>query len=792
MKSFAIKFLLVAPYFNLILLNLFLGKKNEMKTFPLSSVRLLNSPFKQAQETDLKYMMALNADRLLAPFLREAGIEPKAKGYGNWEGTGLDGHIGGHYISALSNMYAATGSKEVGDRLNYMISWIDSCQKKNEDGYVGGIPGGKAMWQQIAEGKINAGSFSLNDKWVPLYNIHKLYAGLIDAYSIAGNEKAKNILVKLSDWCLQLTSKLTDAQIQRILRSEHGGMNEVFADVAAITGDKKYLELARKFSHQRILNPLLKGQDSLTGMHANTQIPKVIGYMRVAELTGDTTWANAAKFFWETVVDNRTVSIGGNSVREHFHPSNNFSSMIESKEGPETCNSYNMLKLTKRLFLSKPSVNYIDYYERTVYNHILSSQHPNGGFVYFTPMRPRHYRVYSQPEEGFWCCVGSGMENHGKYGELIYTHNNKDIFVNLFIPSMLNWKEQGISLVQITRFPFEETSQINVTLQKPRRFALNFRYPSWVEKGKLVVLVNKVPVRNNTRQSSFVKIERVWKTGDIVTIKLPMKTKTELLPDSSSYVSFVHGPIVLAAATDTTGLAGLKADGSRMGHIANGPSYPIEEAPLILSRKKDLAADVVPVKDKPLTFHVSNLIHQEKYKNVELVPFFLLHDTRYMIYWPTTTPEKLVARQQSLKEAEGVKLALERQTVDQVAPGEQQPESDHNFKGENTESGVFNERHFRHATGWFSYDLKNPGKEARKLRVTYFGGDNNRTFDIYINNSLLKTVKLESAAADKFYDVDYELPESLIKDQQGTTLNVRFVAHPNSTAGGIYYLRLLK
>ena len=292
----------------------------------------------------MKYMLALDPDRLLAPYLREAGIETKATNYGNWEGTGLDGHIGGHYLSALSNMYAATGNKQLLQRLNYMIDWLDKCQQKNGDGYVGGIPGGTAMWKEITMGNIKAGSFSLNDKWVPWYNIHKLYSGLCDAYLVAGNVQAKQILVNLSDWCLKLTAQLSDEQMQKMLRSEHGGMNEVFANVAAITGETKYLALARRFSDLKILNPLLNERDSLTGLHANTQIPKVIGYMQVAEIAGDKSWADAAAFFWKTVVDNRTVSIGGNSVKEHFNPSNDFSSMLESKEGPETCNSYNMLQ----------------------------------------------------------------------------------------------------------------------------------------------------------------------------------------------------------------------------------------------------------------------------------------------------------------------------------------------------------------------------------------------------------------------------------------------------------------
>ncbi|GEO03831.1 glycosyl hydrolase [Adhaeribacter aerolatus] len=764
-----------------------------LQSFPLNAVRLHNSPFKQAQEIDLQYILALSPDRLLAPYLSEAGITPKAEWYGNWENTGLDGHIGGHYLSALSLMYAATGNQEVKQRLDYIIDQLAACQQKNGNGYLGGVPGGKDMWQEIAQGKIDAGTFSLNKKWVPLYNIHKIYAGLLDAYQFGANPKAKDMLVQLTDWCLNLTANLSEAQIQEILKSEHGGLNEVFADVAALTGDKKYLELARKFSHQAILNPLLAQKDALNGIHANTQIPKVIGFMRVAEVAGEQDWAKAADFFWHTVVQNRTVSIGGNSVREHFHPADNFSSMLESVEGPETCNTYNMLKLSKHLFQAKPTQQYIEYYERALYNHILSSQHPEkGGFVYFTPMRPQHYRVYSQPQESFWCCVGSGLENHGKYGELIYAHNTKDLYVNLFIPSELNWPEKGLTLTQETKFPFEEATALKLKLKKPQKFALQIRYPSWVKTRGLKVQVNQKDVIVKPDASGFVAVNRKWKTGDVVIVSLPMQTKVEQMPDKSSWVSFVHGPIVLAAITDTTNLKGLWADGSRMGHIASGPQYPIEEAPMLVSADKDLAAAVQPVADKPLTFRVANLLYPAKYKSLELVPFYQIHEARYMLYWPVTTPEKLENNRKAMRERETARLALEARTVDQVAPGEQQPESDHNFQGEKTESGVFNNRHWRHATGWFSYALKNPKKEARTLQITYFGGDKNRSFDIYVNNTLLRTVKLDGVQGDKFYEVDYQLPNEILNKAGSTNLTVKFIAHQNSTAGGIYYVRLLK
>lgn len=767
------------------------GQSVQLQSFPLSSVRLLESPFKAAQETDMKYILSLDADRLLVPYLREAGLESNSKSYANWENTGLDGHIGGHYLSALSDMYAATGNEQIKARLDYMLNSLEKCQQKNGNGYIGGVPGSKALWEEIAEGKIDAGSFSLNKKWVPWYNIHKVYAGLVDAYTLTGNEKAKKMLIQLSDWCLNLTAKLSDDQIQQMLRSEHGGMNEVFADVAAITGDKKYLTLAQKFSHKTILDPLLKNTDALNGIHANTQIPKVIGFMRVAEVSGNKDWANAADFFWNTVVNNRTISIGGNSVREHFNPSTDFSSMLESREGPETCNSYNMLKLSKHLFLADPSSKYMDYYERTTYNHILSSQHPEGGFVYFTPIRPRHYRVYSEAQHSFWCCVGSGLENHGKYGELIYAHDKQNLYVNLFIPSTLNWKEKGISLTQNTKFPFEEQSSITLTLKKSQKFAIKFRYPSWVADGKMKIRVNNKEIALEKDSNYYVSIERKWKTGDVISIILPMHNKTEQLPDKSAWVSFVHGPIVLAAVTDTTELKGLRADDSRMGHIANGPIYPIEDAPLLVSNNTDLAASLTSVANKPFTFSASDLIYQEKYKNLQLVPFFQIHDARYMLYWPFTTQEKLPEIQKAMKEREEAQMKLEALTVDMVTAGEQQPESDHNFKGEKTDTGIYKERHYRNGQGFFSYDLKNSLLEARKLRITYFGADKNRNFDVLVNGVLVASMNMDGSEGNQFIDKTIELPTTILNGKP-KTLQVQFKAKPNSAITGIYEVRLLK
>ena len=768
-----------------------IAQRQQLKLFPLSAVTLTESDFLKAQQADYKYMMALDPDRLLAPFVTEAGLQPKAKSYESWENTGLDGQTGGHYLSALSNMYAATKDETALKRLKYMIDELERCQKSNGNGYVGGVPGGKIFWQDVANGKIDADGFSLNGKWVPWYNIHKLFAGLIDAYEIAGIQKAKDMVVRLSDWALQLTSNLTDAQMQDMLRCEHGGMNEALANIASITGDYKYLQLAKRFSHRAILNPLLKNIDSLTGLHANTQIPKVIGFMRIAEINKDESWGTASKFFWETVVNKRSVAFGGNSVREHFNPVNNFIPLLESREGPETCNSYNMLKLTKHLFLQEPSATYLDYYERTIYNHILSSQHPDGGFVYFTPIRPGHYRVYSQAQKDFWCCVGSGIENHGKYGELIYAHDGNDLFVNLFIPSTLQWKEKGISITQQTKFPYEEQSTVKLKINQPQKFIIKIRKPSWVKNDGFKVLINGKEQSTTYNEKSYVSINKLWKSGDVITVKLPMQTNVEPLPDGSDWAAFVHGPILLAAITDNKDITGIKADGSRMGHIASGPFRSLESAPLFITSKENLSKTIAPIKNKPLTFRISGDIEPASYQNLELVPFYTIHDARYVMYWPFTTAEGLQKRQEAIKLAETEKLDIEKKIIDEVAPGEQQPESDHNFKGEKTESGLHADRHWRHSSGWFSYDLKNKTKDAKSLRIMYWGGDSNRTFDILVNNIQIATVRMDGAQDGKFVERAYHLPTQMINNQPDT-ITVKFQAHKGSVAGGIYNVRLLR
>ncbi|WP_394674072.1 beta-L-arabinofuranosidase domain-containing protein [uncultured Chryseobacterium sp.] len=762
----------------------------QVSYFPLNTVQLTESVFNKAMQADKGYIMAMEPDRLLAPYLKEAGLSAKAVNYPNWENTGLDGHIGGHYLSALALMYASTGDAKVKQRLDYMIDELERCQKASGNGYVSGVPNGKKIWNEIAQGNIRASGFGLNDRWVPLYNIHKTYSGLRDAYWYAGSEKAKEMLIRLTDWMANEVSGLSDEQIQDMLRSEHGGLNEVFADVYNITKNKKYLQLAHRFSHQAILNPLLNGEDKLTGIHANTQIPKVIGYKKIADLEHNASWNAATDFFWHNVTEKRSSAIGGNSVSEHFNPVNDFSSMIKSIEGPETCNTYNMLKLTAQLFATFPKSYYMDYYERALYNHILSTEnHDKGGFVYFTPMRPGHYRVYSQPQTSFWCCVGSGMENHAKYGEMIYAHTDNDLYVNLFIPSVLKWAEKKMVLKQENNFPQNPSTKLIFEVAPKSEINLKLRVPEWTNASQIMVSVNSKNINVPVDSDGYINIKRKWKKGDAVEIKMPMHLTAEQLPDQSDYYAFKYGPVVLAAPYGKENQQGLLADDSRGGHIAHGPQIPLNEIPVIEGNASEVMNHVQPVSGKNLSFSINGLYPSEKFtKGLQLVPFYTIQEERYILYWPQADRDKIqaVQKQRAQEEAETRKLDLI--TADKIQLGEQQPESDHFFESKDSNTGYMEDRHFRDAKGWFSYRMKNPRKNASLLYILYFDNNAGRTLNAEINGKKIVAKKLEGKAGNSPQYLLLPVPDS---EKNKENLTVKFSAEDQAVTSRIIEVRLL-
>lgn len=763
--------------------------------FPIGDVTLLDGPFKHARDLNLEVLLQYDVDRLVAPFRAEAGLEEKQPRYPNW--AGLDGHVAGHYLTAMAINWQTTGNEECLDRMNYMVSELAECAQANAVnhpfwgvGYIGGVPDSDAMWSAFKEGDF-AKYFPA---WAPFYNIHKMYAGLRDAWLYCGNEEALRLFLGFCDWGINLTAGLSDEQMEAMMRNEQGGMNEMFADAYAITGDARYLEAAKRFSHKFILEPLAADEDKLDNLHANTQVPKAIGFARIGELGKLPEYAEAGRFFWKTVTRNRSLAFGGNSRREHFPSAGACIDFVNDDDGPETCNTYNMLKLTEDLFRMEPKAEYADYYERAMFNHILSTQHPeHGGYVYFTSARPRHYRVYSAPNEAMWCCVGSGMENHSKYNQFIYTHVGKKLYVNLFVASELNWKDRGIVLRQETSFPEEETTTLSIR-EGRRFFRLLVRYPGWVEAGKLTVTVNGKARKVKAAPGSYLSIFRLWRKGDVVEIAFPMRNTVEHMPNVPDYVALMHGPILLGMKTGTEDLAGLIADDGRWGQYAGGRKLPVDQAPILVCDDVEKLGDhLVPVEGKPLHFKLD--VDMINPIDAELEPFHDIHDARYMMYWLALNRDGYKTYVDSLATLEKEKLILEGRTLDAVAPGEQQPETDHKMKAERSMTGVTRDVFYRDAArgGWFSYDLATRGKSRDvSVYVKYWGvGEwSTRRFSIYIDDELLTEVDNTGRwMQSQFKTEEYPVPQRMLAGK--SHVRVKFQAKPDASVGGIYAVRLL-
>ena len=765
--------------------------------FPLGDITLLDGPLKHARDLNVQVLLKYDCDRMLAPYRKEAGLQPRKPSYPNWDG--LDGHVGGHYLSALS-INAATGNEECRKRMEYMISELqlvlDANNQRHEawcHNYIGGVPNSAKMWTAFSKGDFGP----YFGTWAPFYNIHKMYAGLRDAWLYCGNEQAKNLFLKFCDWAVDITRDLNDEQMEKMLGNEHGGMNEVLADAYAITGEQKYLDCARRFSHRMLLVPLENGKDCLDNMHANTQIPKVIGYQRIAELAHDVQYHNASEYFWEIVTRQRSLALGGNSRREHFPTKENCIDYINDIDGPESCNTYNMLKLTEDLNRVKPNGMYGDFYETAMFNHILSAQHPqHGGYVYFTPARPRHYRNYSAPNEAMWCCVGTGMEDHGKYGQFVWTHDkgvkaeNDALYVNLFVASELNWKDRKMVIRQQTAFPYAESSVVEVAKGKGT-FILKVRKPSWCENFTVKGVGFDA---DSYEENGFVCMKRKWKKGDQVKISMPMHAYIKPMINVPQYVAIMYGPILLGMKTGTEDMRGLIADDSRFGQYAGGKKLALDEAPILLPKHlDDIAKDLKPVPGKPLHFKLAT--RMENAIDGELQPFFEIHDSRYMMYWLALGENDYKAYMQKLADEEKARQALEARTVDKVNPGEQQPETDHRMETDDSNKGNTEGIFFRDAKDghYFSYLMQTKGETNLSLQLKFWGQDEWRTseFDIYVNDKLLCSVNNSHRwRTTQFKTVDYAIPSEFVKGKK--EIRVKFVAHKGKQVGQIYGVRLVK
>ncbi len=739
-----------------------------VQEFSISQVRLLDGPFKEAMERNAAWLLAFDMDRLLAGFRTSARLEPKAEQYGGWEQQGVAGHTLGHYLSACAAMHATTGDARFTERIRYMVRELALCQEAGGDGYIGAIPEGRRAFDEIARGDVRAENFQLNGVWVPWYTMHKVIAGLRDAWLYTGEETALAVCQRLGDWALGVTDGLTAKQRETMLHCEHGGMNEVAADLYALTGETRYLELARRFNHKAVLDPAAQRIDALNGLHANTQFPKFIGAARQYELGGDAWTGKAAQFFWERVVYHHSYVTGGNSNHEHFGPPDHLNDRLGS-ETTESCNTYNMLKLTRRLFMQSPRPQYADFYERALYNHILGSQDPDTGRVtYFVPLKSGLEKNYQTLFETFSCCVGTGMENHTQYGAGIYYHGEDALYVNLFIPSELRWPEPGVTLRQETRYPEEDHTRITLNCDGTVRFTLHLRYPTWATSGTELT-INGAAESVTATPGGYIALDREWRDGDVVTLRYPMGLYTVAMPDNPNRIALFYGPTLLAGA---------------LGPEERAP----ETLPALIVGDGAVEKAVQAVDGAPLTFRTVGIGHPE---DLTLIPFYRMHHQRHIVYWDVFTPAQWEAHQAAYRAEEERLRALEARTIDFVQPGEMQPERDHAFDGENSRHGTHLDRKWRDAAdgGWFAFTLKADPDKPVALICTYWGSDaGQRTFDILVDDTVIATETLNRPAPETFVDIAYPIPAELTRGKTAT--RITFQAHPGNMAGGVFGLRM--
>ncbi len=610
------------------------------RPFALGEVRLLESPFKAAMERNASYLLSIEPDRLLHNSRKYAGLVPKAEAYGGWEFFGIAGHTLGHYLTALSQQYAASGDGRYRKRIDYIVAEMAECQAAYGDGYIGALPPLELRTlRDFKRGIVevqDSGSFK-GGAWVPWYTEHKILNGLKDAWIIGGNAQAKQVALRLADWVDSVTAGLTPEQLQTMLQVEPGGMMDVLVEIYALTGNPRYLEVSRRFYHRAVLDPLLAHRDELAGKHANTQIPKVIGEARTYEVTGDPRAREISRYFWDLVVHHYSYVIGGDSENEHFTPEQSMSKHLGANTA-ETCNTYNMLKLTEHLFGWEPKAQYADFYERALYNDILASQDPRMGmFTYFMSLKPGLFKTYSTPYDSFWCCVGTGMENHTKYGEAIYFHGGDNLFVNLFIPSALAWTEKGFQLEQQTDYPRSGRTVLTVGSDPVGRVAMRVRCPGWAA-GPVTFRLNGRLLDLAGAPGSYATIPHAWRKGDRLEVDIPMAVRTEALPDDPSKIAFLFGPVVLAGDLGLApALATVPYSGDQTANLKQAPV----EVPLLVRGDSPIEESVVRLPGPGLEFHTNDL---GRPSDVTLRPFWEISYDRYNVYWEVLTDAQWMYR----------------------------------------------------------------------------------------------------------------------------------------------------
>ncbi len=760
---------------------------------PLSDVRLTGGPLQHAQELDASYLLELNPDQIMYYLRQDAGLAPKAdRGDGGWDGPGrnLTGHIAGHYLSAVSYMYAATGDPRFKQRADYLVAQFKEVQDAQGDGYIGALKGtervggtnrlvdGKTLFAQLARGQIRSGGFDLNGMWSPWYVQHKMFAGLRDAYHFTGNRTALDVEIKFAGWTGSIVTNLNDAQDQRMLNTEFGGMNEVLADLYADTGDKQWLALSDKFEHTSFMEPLARHEDNLGGKHENMEIPKIIGAEARYLYTGNEPAGSAANFFWDAVVFHHSFATGGAGHDEYFGPADKLNDIVAGRDA-ESCPVYNMLKLTRTLFAVQPDIKYADFQERAVFNHVLASIDPtNGQMCYMVPVGQGVQHEYQDMFRSFTCCVGTGMEDMGILGDGIYYESGDKLWVNLYTPSTADWKARSVKLELQTDLPDGDNVTLKLAMKSRNKFTLALRRPLWAGEG-FSLTVNGQAIANLPPPDSYVEITRIWRDGDTVALVLPKQLHLEPLPDNPRRVALMWGPLVLAG---DLGPANQRGGSGRRGQ-------PPQNVPVFVAAERPLADWLKPVPGQPGVFHTDGVGQPA---DVTFKPFYQLPERTYGIYWDLFTPAEWEKKSAAVAAEREHQRQLEQATVAFVQPGEMQAERDFNEQGEQSQPDRVLGRAARRGQSWFSFDLSVDPAHPMTLVATYYSGEaRQRTFDILVDGQRVGEQTVERGAAEPhFFDAEYAIPAALVQGKQKVT--VRFQATNGNEIAAVFGVRMVR
>ncbi len=791
----------------------------QAEPLPIKNVRLLGGPLKHAQDLDAKYLLELEPDRMMAFYRDRAGLEPKAEPYGGWDGGGrnLTGHIGGHYLSGVSLMWAATGEPEFKARADYIVAELKEVQDAHGDGYLVALEGGRRCFDELARGEIRSAAFDLNGEWSPWYTLHKTYAGLRDAYRYAGNRTALNVEIAFAAWAERILAGLDDAQIQHMLNTEFGGMNEILVDLYADTGDERWLELSYKFEHTAFIEPLARHQDNLAGVHGNTQIPKLVGSADRFAATGNATDLMAASFFWDQAVQHHSFASGGHGKDEYFGPPDHLNDRVDGRTA-ETCNVYNMIKLTRQLFALRPDAHYADFHERALFNHILASIDPEDGRTcYMVPVGRGVQREYQDMFRSFTCCVGSGMESHALHGDGIYYRSDDRLWVNLYAPSEAEWTEAGIGLSMDTDFPEGESGTLTLSLPSPRQLTLALRRPFWAGE-EFTVRVNgravdtsasDPPLPREGRQdapddprglrrydtghrvSTYVEIDREWRDGDTVQISLPKTLWLDPVPDNPRRASIMWGPLVLAGD--------LGPEPERRRSEGDGDEQHVPpKVPVFVAADRPVPDWLNPVAGSPGSFRTEGVGREPdevgRTVDINLVPMHELHRRLYSTYWDFFTfAEWEAEKAEYAAEAERIRR-LEAATVAYLEPGEAIFDRPFNFQGgEDSVPQRIIGRPGRRGGSWFSYDVPVLPDHLMTMILTFNSGDRRGTpaaFDVLVEGQVVATQEILQSEPPRFFDIEYSIPAGLIAGKE--TAVVRFEAKEGSQIATVFGIRMIR